>query len=209
MVVIVLFGLLVAVSLVGYVASLIKDHQRSAAGITARLFAIPERAWQQLRPGEHARVTGVVAHRDGALIAPISGRPCLYWKVIVEARVPACRQYPTGWAYQFQKGAAMDFDVRGPDGDEVRVCVRGVTTLLPEMSYELNSVNEPLDRLSLVDFIDKHWTYRAGSTYRVTELLLEDGQPIHVAGPVELADGEATPVQFTAQPDNPLYVVVA
>ena len=43
----------------------------------------------------------------------------------------------------------------------------------------------------------------------MTELLLEDGQPVRVGGAVEPAHDDATLVQFTAREGKPRYIVRA
>jgi hypothetical protein len=190
------------------------------------LQSVPLRTTAELEEGMY-RVAGRARRGEALLVAPVSGRPCLAWRLVVERPIAigvgaaqrlrrqrvaidmrACGEFwiddGTGRA-AVQPGGHFALAVQAG-----RRAVRGRWSQLPlEVRARLQRHREAKDAVTAV------WDPQPGATARFTEVAVEEDETLSVGGDVQrelhpLGEGTArsAPMRWTFRgtPRNPLIL---
>lgn len=161
------------------------QHRAPAESLQRTLRKLPLATTVHATGGEDVRVTGVVEYANGAapLIAPLTGKRCVAWRVVVdEALTNKYRRF-------FHEAKSADFVLRDESGlahvhgAKLTLSVEGPTW---ENKYDPNNLAEPLphqDELTAL-FVQRSVDTKileVGSA-RYSELILEEGARVTVVG---------------------------
>jgi hypothetical protein len=210
--------LLVAVPAALLLALSVRDR---GGHIERELRSVHRRAIGHLEVGMF-RVVGRACRAGGLLAAPISGRPCLAWRLVVEAP----RRSGPFWLTVADMRSSAEFWVEDPSGraavspdhhfvlavDTPEAAVRGEWDRLPD------GVADTLVRLHGSPQVRTAiWLPTDGRWLRYTEARLEEDQILCVGGEVhrephpmgEVSLGRSTPMRwlFRGTQANPLIVM--
>jgi hypothetical protein len=126
--------------------------------------------------GQPTKIRGAVRSAGATLRAPLSGRECVYYHVVVEERVPA---KGTNWKAIVAAGDAVDFLVEDATG---RARVRGAEiTLLREVEANYISYSHQA-KPELEALLRKHGQTAHDRHLRWRERVLELGKEVVVLG---------------------------
>jgi hypothetical protein len=215
--------LLVAVPAVLMLALVVIERPRQ---LHVELQSVPLRAAGELREGMY-RMTGRAHRERPLLVAPVSGRPCLAWRLVVE-RVPAIH---AGVAQRLRRRrVAIDVRACGEfwiEDETGRAAVQPGThfalavqagqravrgrwsQLSPQVRAEIQRQRETTGAVTAV------WDPHPGTTARFTELAIEEDEILSIGGEVERelhplgeGGGRVVPMRWTFRgtPRNPLIL---
>ncbi len=186
--------LVISLAIAGFAIALDKLAPPDEAKVRKLLARMRPEVIEKLADGKAAAIRGRVAVADdGELRAPLSGRPCVYWRIVID-EVGAKDFVQLGHQEQ-----GVPFLVTSDAGtarvipERARVAVKPyeVSTQMPSALHHERTVGthpDPLVALAqqIIKHKPNHWT----TTLRVREYAITAGQPIIVSGFVTL---EANP----------------
>jgi len=178
--------------------------------VTRRLRTTPRRPIAGLGEGERARIVGTVRALD-TCAAPITGRACVYWQVIVSAYQPSKDSDgndTSGYQSVLSRGEGSPFLVEDASGRAL-VDPQDATVSL------VHDVRDTGDERTSM-FLARHGVSAAGQNLRYSEAVIAPGEVIAVAGAgVREPDPEAagggyrdapTRLRIAASPRVPLLI---
>lgn len=162
-----------------------------------------------LGPGQQAKVIGrVVPVEAGVLRAPLTGRACVFYEVVVEERISSGRS--SRWVERIRESGRVDFaldDTTGLVRVPQREQMRYVTVQDSEQSS--GTFNDAAPHLEA--FLSRHgmksqgWVFNKSLRYR--EGVFEPGESVAVAGVVTFEsdpEGSQMPTNYREGPKRPL-----
>jgi hypothetical protein len=208
--------LLTAVPVALLLTLLLRDR---SGHLERELRSVPRRPAGQLAEGMF-RIVGSGRRGEDLLTAPVTGRPCLAWRLVVE------RAQGSLWTTAADLSACAEFWVEDPTGraavspagqfvlavDSLDTATRGQWDSVPaEIAGRLDRLRaSPQVRTAV-------WLPGETGELRFTEARLQEGQNLCVGGEVHREPhplGEVSPARtvpmrwlFRGTPDNPLIVI--
>ncbi len=163
----------VVASIIAY--NFLRDADRK---VKRRLRKAPRRAIRHLPDGTYARFVGTVLPLDSPIEAPLTGRPCAYWRVIVEEK------HGKSYSQILCKEEGRDFSIRD-ETDTLRVSVDGALMALEQDGdFASNVWTDPTPALER--FLSKYGEKTTGILFnrslRYHEAVIETGESVTVAG---------------------------
>jgi len=180
---------LAVLAILGFLAYLFSGDQ-----VTRRaLQKVPRRRIGDLRDDEEARVIGVVGV-EAPIRAPISGRRCAYYRVVVE------EQYETDghrtWRNILDVQDGVDFLVKDETGEALVKTTRVEAVLEKDRSKSSGFLHDATPELEA--FLKEHGRSSEGlvfnRTLRYREGVVEAGERVAVAGLVRRRTEKVRPV---------------
>lgn len=203
------FYLILAVLLVVGVVAIISHFNSEKYKIRKLLAAAVRTPVRSLGPGQAAKVIGRVVPAESALLeAPLSGRRCVFYEVVVEERISSGRS--SRWVERIRETARVDFALDDTTG-LVRVPRREHMRYVAEQDSEHSSGTFNDAAPHLEEFLAKHgmksqgWVFNKSLRYR--EGVFEPGETVAVAGVVDFEDdpeGSRQPTGYRESPKRPV-----
>lgn len=164
-----------------------------------------------LGPGQQAKVIGrVVPVEAGVMHAPLTGRACVFYEVIVQERISSGRS--TRWVERIRESARVDFALDDTTG-LVRVPQREQMRYIAEKDSEQSSGTFNDADPHLEAFLSRHGMRSQGWVFnkslRYYEGVFEPGETVVVAGVVSLEsdpEGSQMPMNYREGPKRALLV---
>jgi hypothetical protein len=191
------------------------------------LQSVPRRLTGELQEGMY-RVTGRARRGAPLLVAPVSGRSCLAWRLVVER--PALSR-DTAAARLRRRRVAIDLRACGEfwiedeagraavqPGSHFALAVQaGARAVRGRWSQLTPEVRAELQRQRAVDgAITAAWDPHPGATARFTELAIEEDQILSVGGevhrelhPLGEGGGRAAPMRWTFRGTRPNPLILS
>jgi len=160
--------------------------------------------------GRVCKIEGKVRLDKDTLVAPVSGRPCVYYVVRIETPGPSGAD---GWANLLRETEGCDFVIDDGTG-RVRVEVEGadVTLVKDVASYDPSTLEDGPGK----EFMVKHRRFFDEVRVRVLEGVIEEGEAVAIRGfAATEADPSGHPTDYRApakrvvirdMPGVPLYI---
>lgn len=165
---------------------------------------VPRKRIGDLRDGEEARVIGVVGV-EAPIRAPISGRRCAYYRVVVEEQYESSGR--RSWRDVLDEQDGVDFLVKDETGEALVKTTRVEAVLEKDRSKSSGFLRDATPELEA--FLKKHGRSSEGlvfnRTLRYREGVVEAGERVAVAGLVRRKTPEARPV-LAAPPNGSLLI---
>ena len=174
--------LLVAATVAGHLAALLAGRQRAVRAITRALV-------RDLREGEVVNLVGKVDAAEGGLLeAPLSGRRCAHFWVVVQGALPGVPMEQ--WRVLVSRSESCDFMLRDPSG-RVRVSLQsqGGTGLVKDDVHELTVATTRNARHRAI--LGAQERSLLPHPVLFTEGVLEEGELVAVRGQVRSETGVA------------------
>lgn len=188
--VLVLLVLVVAVAVAAY-----RAYTSEAARMRRALKGAPKRTIAEVFDGEIAKIAGVVRAATPLLAAPLSGRSCVFYEVLVEEYRSSGRS--GHWESIVRESSAVDFLVVDDTGTALVETAR--MKVLPVHDTELSSGFLHDATPELQAFLARHGESSEGLIFnrrlRYREGVFEPGERVRVLGRArwELAPGTGEP----------------
>jgi hypothetical protein len=143
--------------------------------------------------GEFAKIIGKVEYTGTPLTAPLSGRTCAYYHVLVEQRVSSGKS--SHWKTIIEEEVAVDFGIR--DGDYcARIDGNKVKSyIVDDRKYTsgfMNDASEVLERYLKNHGYESEGFLGINKTIRYREGVLEEGELISVMGKCRWVSAESS-----------------
>ncbi len=176
-----LFYIITAIVFLILIASIIFTYFFSRAAVVRRkLQKTVEKKISSFQNGESAKVVGTIKFIGKPLIAPLSGRQCVYYHVLVEENTGK-----DNWKTLIEEEIAGNVIIK--DGNHYAVVETGMVKsyLVDDKKYKSGFLNDATE--TLTEYLLKHNCKSIGffgmnKTIRYKEGILEEGEIIAVAG---------------------------
>lgn len=199
---------LIVIAIVGVVA-VYSYFNSEKYKIRKHLASVARTPVRSLRAGQGAKVIGRVVPVEGSLLsAPLTGRPCVFYEVIVEECVSRGRS--SSWVERVRETKRVDFALDDTTG-VVRVPSRHEMRYVAHKDSEQRSgaFNDAAPHLEA--FLLRHGLKSTGwvfnKTLRYHEGIFEPGESVVVAGVVafeEDPEGARAPQGYRDSPKRPV-----
>jgi hypothetical protein len=187
--------------------------------IRRKVARLPLTSMPEVIDGRRVKVAGTVELRHPPLTAPLSGRPCAAWSVVLQEPDEG------GWRTLAQEWKAVEFVIVDDSGMSARV-TEGRVEVVYELDVEVTSGWSQPPTLRLREILKRHGQelesfFGAPKPYRAREGIIEHGERVTVVGvaqrepdPLPRAVGAVyreTPQRLVLRADEeePLYIIDA
>jgi hypothetical protein len=196
-------GILFAVGVVGLV-QLVVFVTNGDRKVKRRLRKAPRRSIRHLPDRTYARFSGTVLPIDSPLVAPLTGRPCTFWRVIV------LEKRGKGYGEVLRREAGKDFSIRDDSGT-LLVRVTGAK-LAVEIDGNASSGVWRDPSPELERFLAANGEETTGwilnRQLRCNEAVIEEGESVTVAGVVHAEPDPEAQQKISDYRETPMRMIL-
>jgi hypothetical protein len=154
-----------------------------SAIVKRRLRKTPLRRISECRAGEVVRISGTIFPAGKTLVAPLSGRKCVYYHILVEKHVQ--RGKHSHWIDLIEEEKAGDVVIKDGDNYAIIKTEAVKSHIIPDQKYASGLFKDAGKELEA--YLQQHGEDSTGflgfnNTLRFKEGILEEGEQITVAG---------------------------
>lgn len=151
--------------------------------IKRKLRKTPSKEIKDFRNGDVAKIVGKVEFAKKPLIAPLSGRECTYYNILVEKRVSNGKS--SSWKKIIKEEVSQDFIIREKDKIAIIDTQNIKSYLVPDKKFTSGAFNDATPNLE--SYLHKHGHESKGflgfnKSIRYKEGVLEKGETVAVVG---------------------------
>lgn len=176
-------GFIIAVIVVIGVILILSSTFSKKAVIIRKLRKTPNKKIKDFQNGDFAKIVGEVELTEELLIAPLSGRPCTYYYIIVEEKVSTGKS--SRWSTLIEEEITNNFIIREDDNIALIDTEFVKSYLVPDRDYSSGFLNDATSNLE--EYLNDHGYESTGffgmnKTIRYKEGIIEPGEEVAVAG---------------------------
>lgn len=180
--------------------------------VLRKLKRTPSKKIRDFRNGDMAKIVGEVEFTKLPLKAPLSGRECTYYYVLVEKQVSNGKS--ASWKKIIEEEITEDFIIR--EGENIALIDTNIVKsyLVPDKKYKSGFLNDATSNLE--SYLHKHGLESKGlfgmnKTLRYREGIIEAGETVAVVGTGQWTEvSKEFPnkriLKIAAKPENPVYL---
>lgn len=160
-----------------------------AAIVNRKLSKIEKKKILDCQTGDYVKVKGQVKYLGTPMLAPFSGRPCVYYYVIVEEhRVWGDGRNKSGrWYTIIEEEHGNDFIIKDGNSHALIGTENSKSNLKTDKTYHTGTFDNPIELLK--KYLEKHGIASAdlsnlNKSVRYKEGIIEEGETVSAAGKV-------------------------
>lgn len=180
--------------------------------VKRKLRKTPSKEIKDFRNGDVAKIVGKVEFAKKPLIAPLSGRECTYYNILVEKQVSNGKS--SSWKKIIKEEISQDFIIREKDKIALIDTQNVKSYLVPDKKFSSGAFNDATPNLE--SYLHKHGHESTGllgfnKSIRYKEGVLEKGETVAVVGTGKWTEtSEIFPneriLKVISQPEKPVFL---